>query len=72
MAGWGCWGWNSPGVLFRAGESPGMLSRSRAQVSLRDGIVGCGGLVFAGGGQEDRRYWWPDFPRMLCRSGGNP
>ena len=80
--GWWCWGLDlagmlcgsraEPGMWFQSRAEPGMLSRSRAQVSLRDGIVGCGGLVFAGCGQEDLRYWGPDFAGMIWRSGGNP
>ena len=72
LMGWWCLGLDLAGMLCGSWPEPGMLSRSRAQVSLRDGIVGCGGLVFAGGGQEDRRYLGPDLAGMLCRSGGNP
>ena len=70
--GWWCLGLDLAGMLCGSRAEPGMLSRSRAQVSLRDGIVGCGGLVFAGCGQEDLRYWGPDFAGMIWRSGGNP
>ena len=52
LMGWWCLGLDLAGMLCGSRAEPGMLSRSRALRSLRDGVIGCGLWIQTGFGRR--------------------